>query len=129
MPGINGDLAAITVHTTTTPVHYTTSNVPLEELRDNQILIDQKLEGWIESGQVAESQAGDGTFVTPVAFNTPQNNVPNITTGIGDLTGTGADTIFVSTANRTTTGFDLVVTGSLTAAAWTANVQWLADGR
>ncbi len=129
MPGINGDLTTITVYTALTPVHFTTSNVPLEALRDNQLLLDQKLEGWVESGQVAESQAGDGIFSTPVAFTTTQNNVPNITTGIGDLTGTGAETLFVSTANRTTVGFDLIVTGSLTAAAWTANVHWIADGR
>ena len=129
MPGINGDLVSITVYTDTTPVHFSTSNVPLTELRTNILLLDQKLEGWIESGQVAESQAGDGTFTTPVAFNTTQNSVPNITTGIGDLTGTGAETLFVSTANRTTSGFDLIVTGSLTAAAWTANIHWIADGR
>lgn len=129
MPGINSDLVTITVYTAVTPVHFSTSNVPLTDLETNILLLDQKLEGWIESGQVSETQAGDGVFVTPVVFTTTQNNVPNIVTGIGDITGTGVNTLFVTIANRTTSGFDLIVDGITTAGAWTANIHWIADGR
>lgn len=129
MPGINGDLVTVTVYTAVTPVHFTTSNVPLGELNTNTLLLDQKLEGWMESGQEAEARAGDGTFVTAVAFATPMNTIPTITIGVADLTGTGSNTIFVTVANRTVNGFDLTVDGISTSGAWTANIAWFADGR
>lgn len=129
MPGINGDLVTVTVYTAVTPVHFTASNVPLTELDTNTLLLDQKLEGWMESGQEAQAEAGDGTFVTAVVFATVQNTIPTITTGVADLTGTGPNTIFVTVANRTVNGFDLTVDGISTAGAWTANVAWFADGR
>jgi hypothetical protein len=129
MAGINGDLADITVYTNTTPVHFSTSNVPLEELRDNILINDQKLEGWIQSGQAAFSEAGNGSFVSAVVFSPVMNSIPVITTGIADVAGTGPETLNVHVANRTVNGFDLTVDGVSTAGAWTANVQWLADGR
>jgi hypothetical protein len=129
MPGVNGDLAAITVYTNTTPVHFTTSNVPLEELRDNQLLLDQKLEGWIESGEEAFSEAGDGSYVAAVVFATTMNNTPIIATGMADLTTASADDLSVHVTDRTTSGFNLRVVAAGTGGAWTANIQWFADGR
>lgn len=127
--GINNDLADITLYTNTTPVEFTSSNVPLSELDSNIVLLDQKLEGWIQSGEYAESQAGDGTFTTPIVFATVMNTVPAISAVLDTVAGTGPETLFLSTANRTVNGFDLIVTGSGTAGAWTANVMWVADGR
>ena len=46
--GVNNDLADITIYTTTTPVHFTTSNVPLTELDANIIILDLKLEGFVQ---------------------------------------------------------------------------------
>jgi len=129
MPGINGDLAAITVYTSTTPVHYSTSNVPLSELEANILIIDEKLEAWIESGQEAFSEAGEGSYTAAVVFSNTMNSTPNITTGIADVSGASAGALFVYIANRTTSGFDLKVDGVGTGGAWTANVQWMADGR
>jgi hypothetical protein len=129
MPGVNGDLVAITLYTSTTPVHFSTSNVPFSEMDINVLLLDQKLEGWIASGDEAYSEAGDGTFTTPVVFATVMNTVPSISVSKADIVGTGVATLYVSIANRTVTGFDLTVDGIGTAGAWTANIAWIADGR
>lgn len=129
MPGINGDLVTVTYYTNVTPVHFTTSNVPLNDLETNILLLDQKLEGWVQSGEEAYAEAGDGTFTAPVVFATVMNTVPRITVAKADVTGTGVNTLYVSVANRTINGFDLVVDGIFTAGAWTANIQWIADGR
>jgi len=127
--GINNDLADITVYTTTTPVHYTSSNIPLAELDANVVLLDQKLEGWIQSGLEAYSEAGDGAFSQAVVFSPALNSVPQISLTLDTPAGTGSETLFLSTANRTVNGFDVVVEGVATAGAWTANVMWMADGR
>ncbi|MHA2063855.1 MAG: hypothetical protein ACXABY_05650 [Candidatus Thorarchaeota archaeon] len=128
--GVNGDLADITIYTNTTPVHFTTSNVPLTELDANIVILDQKLEGWIESGQVATGHTGDGSpALIPVVFATVMNAVPDVTLGMADLSGTGINTAFAEILNRTVSGFDLQMTGVGTAGAWTVNVSWIADGR
>ena len=130
MPGVNGDLVTVTLYTNTTPVHFSTSNVPLSEIDVNVLLLDQKLEGWIESAQVATGHTGDGSPADiPVVFATPMNNTPNITLGMADLVGTGSNTVFAEILNRTVSGFDLRMTGAGTAGAWTVNVAWVADGR
>ncbi len=127
--GINGDLADITVYTTTTPVHFTSSNIPLTELDANILVLDQKLEGYMQSGLEAYSEAGDGTFSQAVVFATTMNNIPQISLTLDTVAGTGSETLFLSTANRTVNGFDVVVERVSTAGAWTANVMWTADGR
>ena len=130
MPGVNGDLVSITVYTTTTPVHYTTSNVPLNELNTNILLLDQKLEGWIESGQSAFSESTNSSFSVPISFATTMNSVPIIVTGLADVAGgASADDLSVYVASRTAAGFTLWVVSSGTVGAWTANIQWMADGR
>ncbi len=127
--GVNGDLADITIYTTTTPVHFTTSNVPLTELDANIVLLDQKLEGFVQSADQAFAAGGDGNVTTPVVFTTTMNTSPRVTVSLADVTGTGASTLIVSVLNRTTAGFDISVDGIGTAGAWTANVSWIADGR
>jgi len=127
--GINNDLADITLYTAITPVEFNSSNVPLSELDANIVLLDQKLEGWVQSGEYAEGQAGDGTFTTPVVLSPAMNTVPTVSALLDSVAGTGPETLFLSVSNRTINGFDLTVTGSGTAGAWTANVMWVADGR
>jgi len=127
--GVNNDLADITLYTNTTPVFYTTSNVPLAELDANILILDQKLEGYVQTGQQAFSESGNGTFTTGVVFANTMNTVPSVVATLADVSGTGPETLFLSVSSRTTAGFSLTVTGSGTAGAWTANVQWMADGR
>ena len=127
--GINNDLADITVYTASTPVHYTTSNVPLTELDANIVLLDQKIEGWIESGDEAVSLGGDGNDTNAVVFSTAMNTIPRISVSLADVTGTGVNTLYASVLNRTVAGFDISVDGVGTAGAWTANISWIADGR
>lgn len=127
--GINGDLADITVHTASTPVEFNSTNLPLTELDANIIILDEKLEGWIQSGLEAFSEAGNGTFTQAVVFTTTMNSVPQINLTLDTPAGTGGETLFLETANRTVNGFDLIVKGVGTAGAWTANAMWMADGR
>ena len=127
--GVNGDLADITFYTATTPVFFTTSNVPLDELNNNVLILDTKLESYIESGLQGFSEAGDGTFTTTVNFAELKNNIPNITVSLGEVSGTLSRTLFLQVTNRTLTSFDIEVIGFTTTGAWTANVHWWADGR
>ena len=127
--GINNDLADITVYTLTTPVHFTTSNVPLSELDTNIVLLDQKLEGWLQSSDQAMALGGDGNTTVAVMFTTTMNTIPRIAVSLADVSGTGASTLYVSVLNRTTAGFDMSVDGVGTSGAWTVNVSWVADGR
>ena len=127
--GIKNDLADITYYIVTTPVHFTTSNVPLAELNANMLILDEKLEGWIQSGVEAFSEAGNGTFTTGVSFTPAMNALPNISLTLDTPAGTGGETLFLETASRTVNGFNLTVKGVGTAGAWTANVMWIADGR
>lgn len=127
--GINGDLADITVYTATTPVHFTDSNVPLTELDANILVLDTKLEGYMESGQVAFSEAGDGTFNSPVVLTTTANTTPRVTTGLADVHANATGKLVVEISSRTTSGFTINVIASGTGGAWTANVQWFSDGR
>jgi len=127
--GVNGDLADITIYTATTPVHFTTSNVPLSELDANILVLDQKLEGWLESADQAMALGGDGNTTVGVVFATLMNTTPRVAVSLADVAGTGANTLFMSVLNRTTAGFDISVDGVGTAGAWTANVSWIADGR
>lgn len=127
--GINGDLADITVYTDTTPVHYSTSNVPLTELDSNILILDTKLEGYIESGTVALSEAGDGSYTYPVVLTTTANTAPRVMLGLDSLSCFSSCSVLLATSSVTTGGFtvNLKIAGS--GGAWTGNLYWLSDGR
>lgn len=131
MPGVNGDLSSITVYTSTTPVHFSTSNVPLTELDGNVLINDLKLNGYIQTGEVTFSFPGDGLFVIPILFTvfTPMATVPRIVSSLADVVGTPIPTLHPAAASRTTAGFDAIIEAAGTAGAWVAKFEWLADGR
>ena len=127
--GVNSDLADITFYTATTPVFFNDSNTPLTELNSNMLVLDTKLEAYLETGLEAFSEAGDGTFTQTVNFAQSKNNVPVVVASLGEVSGVPSRTLSVSVTNRTVSSFDIEVIGLSTGGAWTANVHWWADGR
>jgi hypothetical protein len=127
--GINGDLADITLYTNTTPVEFTSSNVPLSELDTNIVLLDQKLEGWVQTGSIALSEAGDGNYSFPIVFTTTMNTSPRIVFGLQNLTCFATCTSQVAGSALSTAGFTANIIISGTGGAWTGRLDWMADGR
>ena len=127
--GINGDLADITVYTALTPVHFTSSNTPLSELDANILVLDTKLEGWIESGSVMLSEAGDGNLSYPVVLTTTANATPRLTFGMTNLTCFAVCDFIVAASAVTTSGFNLNIKISGSGGAWTGKLDWVSDGR
>jgi len=127
--GINNDLADVTLYTAVTPVQFTSSNVPLTELDANVVILDQKLEGWMESGSIMLSEAGDGNYSIPVVLTTTANTVPRLTFGMTNLSCFATCTFFVAASAVTTSGFNLNILISGSGGAWTGKLDWASDGR
>ena len=127
--GVNGNLLDITYYTNTTPVYYTSSNIPLQNLNSNILTLDQQLNGWVATGISAQSRPGDGVFNTGIVFPFTMNTVPRIVLGRSEESTLAVGKLYVAASSRTTAGFNLVVIANGTGGAWTANINWLADGR
>ena len=127
--GINADLADITFYDSLTPVLFTNSNVPLNELNANMLILDQKLEGYILSADEALAGAGDGTFIFVVAFASPVNTSPRVAASLADVSVLALGKLVLEITTRTVNGFTVQIIATGTGGAWTANASWIADGR